>query len=101
MQKVNKNEKVLSENFQRLNQMVVEQINRVQSQLDSVLLINENIRQVQRGLDECQHKFEILVDAFLHAQDGIIQQQLITVAKVKDMKKEESLPDGFSHLFLP
>ena len=101
MQKVNKNEKVLSENFQRLNQMVVEEINRVQSQLDSVLLINENIRQVQRGLDECQHTFEILVDAFLHAQDGIIQPQLITVAKVKEMMREESLPDGLDFPSFP
>ena len=31
MQKVNKNEKVFSENLQRLNQIVVEEINRVQS----------------------------------------------------------------------
>lgn len=80
MQKVNKNENVLSENLQRLNQMVVDEINRAQSQLGSVLLTNENIRQVQRGLDECQHTFEILVDTFLHAQDGVIQLQLITVA---------------------
>jgi len=49
-------------------------------------LINENIQQVQRGLDECQNTFEILVDTFLHAQDGVIQPQLITVAEVKDMR---------------
>jgi len=66
----------------------------MQSQLDSVLMINENNWQIQRGLDECQHTFEILVDAFLHVQDGVIQPQLITIAKVKDMMKEESLPDG-------
>jgi hypothetical protein len=64
----------------------------MQTQLDSVLILNENI-QVQRGLYECQHTFEILVDAFLHAQDGVIQPQLITTAKIKDMMKQESMPD--------
>jgi hypothetical protein len=95
MQKVNQNEKLLTENLQRLNQMVVDELNKMQFQMDSVMIINENIRQIQRGLTECQHTFEILVDAFLHAQDGIIQPQLITVAKVRDMMKQITLPDGF------
>jgi uncharacterized UPF0160 family protein len=94
MQKVNKNEKTLTENLQRLNQTVMSEINKMQHQLDSVTIINENIRQTQRGISECQHAFEILVDAFLHAQDCIIQAQLITIAKIRDMMKEITLPDG-------
>jgi len=43
VQKVNRNEKILTENLQRLNQLVVDGINKMQSQLDSVLIINENI----------------------------------------------------------
>jgi len=35
-----------------------------------------------------------LVDAFLHAQEGVIQPQLINIAKIKDMMRKESLPDG-------
>jgi hypothetical protein len=66
----------------------------MQSQLDSVMIINENILQIHRGINECQHTFELLVDAFLHAQDRIIQPQLITISKVKDMMKELSLPKG-------
>jgi len=93
MQRVN-NEKILNENLQRLSQLVVDEINKMHSQLDSVMIINESIRQTQRGMNECQHTFEILVDAFLHAQDGIIQPQVITIAKVKDIMKELSLPDG-------
>jgi hypothetical protein len=53
------------ERMQCSNQIVVDERNRMQNQLDSVLLINENIQQVQWGLDECQHTFEILVDAFI------------------------------------
>ena len=101
MQKVNRNEKVLTENLQRLNKIVVDEINRMQTQLDSVLVLNENIQQVQRGLDECQHTFEILVDAFLHAQDGVIQPQLFTIAKIKDMMKGVSLPDGLEFPSFP
>jgi hypothetical protein len=93
MRKVSRNEKILNENL-HLNQLVVDEVNKMQTQLDSVLIINENIRQTQRGMNECQHTFKILVDAFLHAQDGIIQPQLITTANVKDMMKELSLPDG-------
>ena len=38
--------------------MVVDEI-KMQSQLDSVLIMNENIWQIQRGMNECQHTFEI------------------------------------------
>jgi hypothetical protein len=44
-------------------------------------------------------EFEILVEVFLHALDGTIQPQLITVAKIRDMMKEESLPDGLDFPF--
>jgi len=62
MRKVNRNEKILTENLR--HQLVVDEINKMQSQLDSVLIINENIRHTQRGMNEYQHTFEILVDAF-------------------------------------
>jgi hypothetical protein len=51
--------------------------------------------------NECQHTFEILLDAFLHAQGSIIQPQLITIARVKDMMKELSLPDGLDLSLFP
>jgi hypothetical protein len=59
--------------------MVVEEISQMHNQVDSVTMINEYIKQIQRGIIECQPTFEILVDAFLHAQDGVIQPQLITI----------------------
>ena len=53
------------------------------------------------GIEECQHTFEILVDAFLHAQDGVIQPHLITISKIKDMMRRESLPDGLDFPSFP
>jgi hypothetical protein len=73
MQKVDRNEKLLADELRRLNKTVVKELNQIQYKVDAVIILNENIRKVQRGLAECQHIFEILVEAFLHAQDGIIQ----------------------------
>jgi hypothetical protein len=101
MQKVNRNERILTENLQRLNKVVVDKINQMQKQLNSFMMLNDNIQQIQRGLDECQHTLEILVDAFLHAQDGVIQPQLITITRIKDMMKSESLPDGLDFSSFP
>jgi hypothetical protein len=64
-------------------------------------MLNENIRKVQRSLLECQHTFEILVEAFLHAQDGIIQPQLIKMVKIKNLMRKESLPDGLEFPSFP
>jgi hypothetical protein len=44
---------------------------------------------------------EILVDAFLQAQEGVIQPQLIATAKVRDMMSKESLPDGLDFPSFP
>ena len=101
MQKVNRNKRILTENLQRLNKVVVDEINQMQKQLNSFIMLNENIQKIQRGLDECQHAFAILVDAFLRAQDGVIQPQLITIAKVKDMMRSESLLDGLDFPSFP
>ena len=50
--------------------MAVDEINQMHTQIDSVMMINENFQQIQRRIEECQHTFEILVDAFLHAHMG-------------------------------
>ena len=79
----------------------MDEINHMQTKLDSVLMLNQDIHQSQIGTNECQHTFEILVDAFLHAQDRVIQPQLITIDKVKDMIRKESLPDGLDFPSFP
>ena len=42
-----------------------------------------------------------MVDAILRAQDGVVQPQLITIAKIKDMMRKESLPDGLDFPSFP
>jgi hypothetical protein len=62
------------------------------------MMVNEKIRQIQRGMTECQHTFGILVDSFVHAQDGVIQPQLITIAKIRH--DEERVPARWARFFL-
>ena len=57
MQKFDKNEKLLADKLRRLDKMVGSELNKVQYQVDSVIILNENICKVQRGLTECQHTF--------------------------------------------
>ena len=52
-QKVDRNERILTENL-RLNKMVVDEINQMHTWVDSVM-INDNIQQIQRGIESCQH----------------------------------------------
>jgi len=68
---------------------MVHEINRMHAQIDSFMMINEDIQHNQRRIEECKDTFEILVAAFLHAQDGVIQPQLIPIAKIKDTMSRE------------
>ena len=49
VQREDRNERILTENL-RLNKMVDDEINQMHTQVDSVMIINENIQQIQRGI---------------------------------------------------
>ena len=50
--------------------MIVDEVHRMHTQIYSVMMVNENMKQIQRGIEECQHTFEILVDAFFMLRTG-------------------------------
>jgi hypothetical protein len=52
-------------------------------------------------VEECQHSFEILIDAFVHAEQGTIQPQLITTEKIRSLIMNQKLPTGTDYLTLP
>jgi hypothetical protein len=70
MQNVNRNERILTENLQRLNKLVADEVNQMHTRIDSVMMINVNIQQIQRGISKCEHTFQILVDAFYMLKKG-------------------------------
>jgi hypothetical protein len=56
--------------------------NRIEKEIRNVNLINEQFRLIQIGIDESQHSFETLINAFVHTEQGSIQ--LITSEKIKN-----------------
>jgi hypothetical protein len=84
LQKVNQNEKILKEGLNKLLNYSTQKINELEEEIWNVNLINEQFRLIQKGIDESQHSFDILIVAFVHAEQGTLQPQLITAEKIKN-----------------
>ena len=94
IQRVNKNEQLLKDSLKKLANYTVDKIFTLEKEIEKVNIINEQIRIIYRGLEECQHSFEILIDAFVHAKQGTLQPQLITIEKIKNIIDAQKLPAG-------
>jgi hypothetical protein len=68
LQKVNQNEKVLKEGFNKLLNYSAYKFSELEEEIRNADVINEQFCLIQRGIDESQHSFEILIDAFVHAE---------------------------------
>jgi hypothetical protein len=101
IQKVNQNERILKEGLAKLSNYSTHRFNELEEEVKNVGLINEQFRLVQRGVDESQHSFEILIDAFVHAEQGTLQPQLITAEKNKNFLRAQRLPNELDYPHLP
>jgi hypothetical protein len=101
LQKVNQNEKVLKEGLNKLLNYSTYKINELEEEMENVNLINGQSRLIQRGIDESQHSFEMLIDAFVHAEQGTLQPQLITAEKIKSFLGNQKLPSGLDYPNFP
>ena len=54
--------------------------------------------QLNRAIDECRREYEILIDAVINSQRGVIQPQLISPAQILDQIKnsQADMPSDFS-----
>jgi len=65
-----------------------------------LLMVNEHSMQLERALSECRREYDILIDAILNSQKGILQSHIITRAQIMkqlktsqaDIPSERSLP---------
>jgi hypothetical protein len=73
----------------------------LEEEIQNVNLVNEQFRLIQRGVNESQHSFEILIDAFVHAEQGTLQPQLITAERIKSFMKTQRLPNGLDYPSFP
>jgi hypothetical protein len=97
LQKVNKNENILREGLKKLYNYSTSRINKTEEEMTNINLINEQFRLIQKGIDESEHSFEILIDAFVHAEQGILQPQLITYEKIRLLLETQKLPLGLGY----
>jgi hypothetical protein len=59
------------------------------------------IKMIEWGLTECQHGYEILVDALIHAEQGTFQLQFVTAKKIKIVVKAQKLPAEVDYSSFP
>jgi hypothetical protein len=75
LQRVDQNEKLLDSGLIILQNYSTQKLDELKEEMVNVNPLHEQLRLVQRGMDECQHSFEILIDALVHAEQGTIQPQ--------------------------
>lgn len=90
---VSVNERKLKEVLTNLGRDVKTQSRQLKHEVDTSLMLNELIKQVERGIEECQHTFDLLIDVYLHAQDGILQPQIITIQKIRAVLMQQTMPE--------
>lgn len=91
---INENEVALRKGLKQVAKEIVNITNELSKEVRMVNYINENVRYILRGLEECQHGYEILLEAFVHAAQGVMQPQLITTDRIKEVMLKNELPAG-------
>ena len=111
MSKVNQNEEMLKRHMIVVEKQTRDKLNKLEVASEQISMINEQIKIVLRGMEESQHSFELLLDAFVHAEQGSLQPQLLTLRTVRGIVSKQTLPPGLdfpnfpiselSRLFVP
>jgi len=100
---VSDNEKILSKGLEDMAKHINEQdgeVKRMFTASSIMLTVNEHSMQLNRAIDERRREYEILIDAIMNTQKGVLQPQIITPAQIMnlmkasqaDMPPEMSLP---------
>jgi hypothetical protein len=101
MRRVNQNEKVLRDSLIKLGARIDNATFELQQEMEQVTTANMQIKMIERGLMECQHGYEMLVDALVHAEQGTFQPQFITAEKIKTVVTAQKLPTGVDYPSFP
>jgi len=112
---VSDNENILSKGLEDMAKHINKQdgeVERVFTASSMMLTVNEHSMQLNRAIDECRRDYEILINAIINSQKGVLQPQIITTAHIMkhinasqaDMPPELSLPlplsAAYQHLVL-
>jgi hypothetical protein len=69
----------------------------LQQELEQVTMANMQIKTAERGLVECQHGYEILLDALIYVVQGTFLPQFVTAEKMKTVVTAQTLPAGVDY----
>jgi hypothetical protein len=105
------NEKILSKGLEGMMNHVNEQDGEIKEMFtifSLMLTIHEHAVNLNRAIEECRREYQILIDAVIDAQRGVIEPQLITPAQIleqiknsqADMPNDVSLPFPRSATYL-
>jgi hypothetical protein len=94
MDKVRQNEEMLKNRMIVMEKQTRDKLNKLEVASEQINMINEQIKIVLRGMEESQHSFELLLDAFVHAEQGSLQPQLLTLRTVRGIVSRQALPQG-------
>lgn len=101
---VSEKEKILSKGLDEMSKHISEHDNEIKKMFSgtSVLLtVNEHNMQLERALDECRRKYDILIDAILNSQKGILQPHITPTQIVKQLKASQADIPGDLTLPIP
>jgi hypothetical protein len=71
-----------------------DKLSKLETASEQISTINEQINIVLRDMEESQHSFELLLNAFFHAEQGSLQPQLLTLRTVRGVVSKQTLPQG-------
>jgi hypothetical protein len=52
-----------------------------------LLVVNEHAAQLDRALGDCRRDYEIIIEAIIKAEKGILQSHIITPVQIKNQMK--------------
>lgn len=68
-------------------------IQKIQKELEVIMILNMYILSIQRGIEECQQVFHQLTDVYLHSQDDILQPQILIIARITELLQQQKVPE--------
>jgi hypothetical protein len=101
MRRIDQNEKALRDSLTKLNSRVNNVSFELQQVIEQVTTANMQIKIIERGLMECQHGYETLVDALVHTEQGTFQPQFVTAEKMNTVVTAQKLPTGVDYPSFP
>jgi hypothetical protein len=89
MRDVEKNEKFLEERLMKLTNHDNNLTSNDYAETQSIAMIFEHMLQIERTLKGTREFFNLIIDTVMHAQDGGLQPQLVTPAKLRMIMSNE------------